>query len=103
MKEEFSPLELFKNTANSRFELLVENYQAFIDFKERNKKIYLIHTEVPGQLEGRGVSSALIEKTLTYIEQNGYKLIALCPAVVAFIRRHPEWKRLLDLEQTDIV
>ena len=103
MKEEFSPLKLAKNTANSRFELLVENQTAFIDYKERSKKIYLIHTEVPSALEGKGVSSALIEKTLTYIEQYGYKLVALCPAVVAFIRRHPEWKRLLDLEQSDIV
>ncbi|WP_134091529.1 GNAT family N-acetyltransferase [Olivibacter sp. XZL3] len=103
MKAEFSTLELTKNTANSRFELLVEDQQPFIEYKERNKKVYLIHTEVPKELEGKGVGAALIEKTLTYLDQNGYKLVALCPAVVAFIRRHPEWKRLLDLEQTDIV
>jgi len=103
MKDEFKPLQLKKNDTAHRFEIVVENQTAFIAFKELNQKIYLIHTEVPSALENRGIASAIIEKTLNYIEQHQYKLIALCPAVVAFIRRHPEWKRILDLEQTDVV
>jgi len=103
MKEEFSTLELRKNEADNRFELLVDHHKAFIDYKERNQKIYLIHTEVPEDAGGQGIGSALIEKTLQYMEKKGYKLIALCPAVVAYIRRHPEWKRILDLEQNDLL
>jgi len=103
MKEEFSILELKKNGTDNRFEMMVENQKAFIDYKERKQKIYLIHTEVPKNLEGQGVATALIEKTLQYLEDAGYKLVALCPAVVAFIRRHPEWKRILDLEQMDLI
>ncbi len=103
MKEEFISIPLNKNKEKNRFELVVDNQTSFIDYKERNQKIYLIHTEVPVQQEGKGISSALIEKTFQYIEANQYKLIALCPAVVAYIRRHPEWKRLLDLEQIDLI
>jgi predicted GNAT family acetyltransferase len=32
----------------------------------------LIHTESPEELAGRGVATALIEKTLAYIEENKY-------------------------------
>lgn len=103
MKEEFSSLELIKNETDARFEMIVEKQVAFIDYKEHNQKIFLVHTEVPSTLEGRGVAAALIEKTLQYIEKKGNKLVALCPAVVAFIRRHPEWKRILDLEQIDLI
>ncbi|GAA4808059.1 GNAT family N-acetyltransferase [Olivibacter ginsenosidimutans] len=103
MKEEFSALELIKNEVEGRFEMIVENQTAFVNYKERNQKIFLVHTQVPTALEGQGVASALIEKILQYMEENDYKLVALCPAVVAFIRRHPEWKRILDLEQLDLI
>ncbi|QNL48291.1 N-acetyltransferase [Olivibacter sp. SDN3] len=103
MKEEFKPLKLMKNEAKHRFEMEVDNLQTFIDYKERNDKIFLIHTEDPEELEGRGVATAIIEKALTHIEDKGYKLVALCPMVVAYIRRHPEWKRILALQQNDII
>jgi predicted GNAT family acetyltransferase len=51
---------------------------------------------VPPILEGKGVATAIIEKTLNYIEQNNLRLIPLCPMVVAYIKRHPEWKRIVD-------
>lgn len=103
MKEEFGTLTLKKNEADQRFEFIVGQQKAFIDYKERNQKIYLLHTEVPEELSGKGISSELVEKTLHYIEEKGYKLVALCPAVVAFIRRRPQWKRILDLAQSDLI
>lgn len=102
MKEESGILPLKKNEANQRFESTVGHQKVFIDYKERNQKIYLIHTEVPEELTGQGIQSALIEQTLHAIEEKGYKLVALCPAVVAFIRRRPQWKRIVDLEQNDL-
>lgn len=103
MKDEFNNLDLIKNEENDRFEMIVNGQASFIDYKERNGKIYLVHTEVPEELSGQGVASSLIEKTLHYIEEKGCKLVALCPMVVAYIRRHPEWKRILDLKQSDII
>ncbi len=96
MNEEYLALPLVKNEEEKRFELQVGEHTAFIDYKERDKKIWLIHTEAPEALRGKGAASALIEKTLSYIEENGYRLIALCPLVVAYLKRHPEWNRILD-------
>lgn len=96
MKEEFAGLELIKNEASHRFEMNVQSYAAIIEYRQVGDTITLIHTEVPPQLEGRGAATAIIEKTLHYIEQNHFKLIPLCPLVVAYIKRHPEWKRIVD-------
>lgn len=96
MKPEFENIPLVKNEETHRFEITFEDHKAFIDYKERPHTITLIHTEVEPQLEGKGAATAVIEKTLVYIEENSYKLIPLCPLVFAYIKRHPEWKRIVD-------
>lgn len=95
MKEEYQQLELVKNTTLSRFEMKVGENLALIEYKEFPGKIALIHTEVEPALEGKGAATAIIEKTLDYIEKNNLKLIPLCPLVVAYIKRHPEWNRIV--------
>lgn len=96
MKPEFENIPLIKNEEAHRFEITIEAHKAFIDYKERPEKITLIHTEVEPELEGKGAATAVIEKTLAYIEENGFKLVPLCPLVFAYIKRHPEWKRIVD-------
>lgn len=96
MNEEYIETPLIKNLEKKRFELKVGNYAAFIDYKEHKKKISLIHTETPEKLKGKGAATALIEKTLSYIEKHGYTLIPICPLVVSYLKRHPDWNRILD-------
>ncbi|ULQ56528.1 N-acetyltransferase [Flavihumibacter rivuli] len=96
MKEEFIELPFERNDKGERFEMKVGNELAFIEFKQKDEKVYLIHTEVTPGLEGRGAATAVIEKTLQYLEANHYRLIPLCPLVVAYLKRHPEWNILVD-------
>ena len=96
MKEEYKHLDLVKNETGNRFEMNVDGNTAIIEYKEYPGKIALLHTEVPPQLEGKGAATAIIEKTLDYIEKKNFKLIPLCPLLVAYIKRHPEWKRITD-------
>ena len=91
MKPEFEKLEVIKNNTNNRFELTVDNQIAFIDFKQEEATLKLIHTESPEELAGRGVATALIEKTLIYFKENNLVLVPLCPLVFAYLKRHPEW------------
>ncbi len=102
MKEEYVNLELIDNTARQRFEMDVDGNTAIIEYKRYPGKIALLHTEVPAQLEGKGAATAIIEKALAYIEENNLKLIPLCPLVVAYIKRHPDWKRIVDEGVTNI-
>lgn len=102
MKAEYIDLPLVKNETGHQFELTVEGHTAIIVYKESGSKIWLIHTEAPAELEGKGVATALIEKTLAYLEENHYTLVPLCPLVVAYLKRHPEWKRIVDPSVTNL-
>ncbi|SDL73758.1 GNAT family N-acetyltransferase [Chryseobacterium taihuense] len=96
MKPEFDNIPLVKNEDKKRFEIEVNGYFAFIDYKENSKQIALIRTESPKELAGTGAAAAVVEKTLEYIEKNGKKLLPYCPYVFAFIEKNPEWKRIVD-------
>lgn len=96
MNEELIPLQVVKNEKTVRFELNVDGFIAFIDYKQDDTVIKLIHTEVPDELGGRGVAAALVEKTLVYLEEHGNVLFPYCPYVFAYIKKHPVWKRIVD-------
>ena len=95
MKPELENIELVKNDAEKQFEMTVDGYKSFIQFNELSDRIALVHTEVPEELGGKGVGTALVEKTLNFIEKSGKKLMPYCPFVFAYIKRHPEWKRIV--------
>ena len=96
MKPEFENIPLHKNEDKKRFELEVNGHLAFIDYKETESYIALIHTESPAELAGTGAASAVVEKTLTYVKESGKKLLPYCPFVFAYIKKHPEWKAIVD-------
>jgi len=93
MKPEFENIPL--NKTDKQFEIEINGAKAFITYRETSETITLLHTEVEDALQGQGASTAIIEKTLTAIEESGKKLIPLCPLVVAYIKRHLEWKRIV--------
>ena len=95
MKEEFSNIALKKNETKKRFEIEIDGHYAFINYGEFGSQIALVHTEVPEALGSRGVAAALVEKTLIYLEEQGKSLLPFCPYVFAYIKKHPEWKRIV--------
>ena len=94
MKAEFENIPL--NKTDKRFEINVNGHFAFIDYREVGDKIALIHTEAEPELAGTGAAAAVVEKTLHYIVDNGKKLLPYCPYVFAYIKKNPEWKRIVD-------
>lgn len=96
MKEEFKNILLTKNDAKKRFEMEIDGHYAFINFNEIGNQIILVHTEVEPELAGTGAAAAVVEKTLTWIENEKKRLLPFCPYVFAYIKRHPEWKRIVD-------
>ncbi len=50
----------------------------------------LQHTEVPSSGRGQGVGEALIRAALAYARERGMRVMATCPYVQTWLRRHPE-------------
>ncbi|MFT3700966.1 MAG: GNAT family N-acetyltransferase [Agriterribacter sp.] len=96
MSDKYADIPLINNTETRRFEMLVEGAVSFIQYKQHAHTITLLHTEVPQALEGRGIAASLVEKTLHYLEDNHFKLISLCPYVTMYLKRHPEWNRIVE-------
>lgn len=53
------------------------------------------HTFVPESFRGEGVANQLIEAGLKFAETQKYQVIASCPAVAAYVRRHQQYQPLL--------
>jgi len=87
--------ELINNENDHRYEYHIEDFIAKIEYIRSGERIYLTHTEVPTELEGKGIASSLVKKVLADIQEKGLKLVPLCPFVNAYIRRHPEWDSIV--------
>jgi len=92
----FEHIPLVRNGEKRRFEIEVDGRLAFTNYGEFGNQIALVHTETDPELAGQGAASALIEKTLRYLEEEQLQLLPCCPFVFAFIQRHPDWKRIVN-------
>lgn len=89
---------LKNNELAKQFEWKIDGHLAKVeyDFSSDKKRIFLMHTEVPAALEGMGVASRLVQAVLELIGEKGWKLVPYCPYVKIYLKKHPEYKRLLD-------
>lgn len=94
----YNDIPLLNNKSQQQYELTVEGYRSFIDYEIKDNTIYLTHTEVPEELEGQGVAAEMVEKAFHDIEKRGLKLVPYCSYVGIYLKRHPEWNRLLNEE-----
>jgi predicted GNAT family acetyltransferase len=88
-----------KNAGTHRYELVVDGQVAFIDYKQKGEVVYLIHTEVPEALSGRGIAAELVEATLKHIDAHHEILVPRCPYVLSYLKKHPEWVSLLKKDE----
>lgn len=72
MKPIFKEIPLIKNESKRRFEIEIEGKYAFTNYGEFGNQIALVHIETDPELAGKGAGSALVEKTLHYLEDNNF-------------------------------
>jgi predicted GNAT family acetyltransferase len=84
------------NRAENRFEIEIHGKLSFIAYTPKDDQtLILTHTEVHPALEGSGVGTQLIKGMLEYIEKNNLKIIPSCSFVAAYLKRHPQYNRLI--------
>ena len=87
--------EVRDNKERHRFELAVDGRTAFSQYKLAPGTITFLHTEVPKELEGHGIGSKLARGVLEAARARGLKVVAKCPFIAAYIRKHAEFQDLL--------
>lgn len=82
------------NPARHRYELDVDGSLAFLDYRRSGDIVTLTHAEVPDDLRGGGVGSALVRGALELARAQGERIVPRCSFVLAYLRRHPEFDDL---------
>jgi predicted GNAT family acetyltransferase len=87
--------KLVVNEPLHHLELQIEGKIAFIEYKLVRKTLFLIHTEVLAELEGKGVGSAIVQKALQFAKDNNFQIVPICPFVQSYLERHKEWNEIV--------
>jgi predicted GNAT family acetyltransferase len=83
------------NAAAQRFEAIVDGMLCRADYRLHGDTMMLVHTEVPSQLEGRGIAAALVKAAFQHAADSGMDVLPVCSYVRSWVRRHPEVEPLL--------
>ncbi len=84
------------NPAELRYEILADDdLLGIIRYVKEPGTVVLVHTEIEPSLEGQGVGSRLVAGALADIRSRGLKLVPVCPFVLAYLKRHPEFDDLV--------
>jgi uncharacterized protein len=81
--------EVTDNQAASRFELRADGHLAQLVYRRNGKRLVLIHTETPPELEGRGIGGRLVAAALDRASREGLTVVPLCPFAHGWLQRHP--------------
>ena len=84
------------NPSELRYELLLDGHLVGeILYRLAPDAVVLLHTEVLPSLEGKGLGAQLVAGALDDIRARGLHVVAVCPFVRAYIRRHPDYADLV--------
>ena len=80
----------------SRYEIRLDGEVAgFVRYLRRPDRLDLVHTGVEPRYEGRGLAARLVAGVLDDVRAKGEHVVASCPYVAAYLKKHPEQADLL--------
>jgi len=89
-------LDIKHDKQQQQFTLDINGELAKVDYKIKENKMYLVHSEVPYNLRGQGIGKVLVEKTFEQLTKEGYKAAAICSYVKAVASRSDKWKDIIE-------
>jgi len=89
-------MKVIRQASANRFQVEVGAHVAYLEYTLAGDRIVLTHTLVPPELEGNGLGGKLAKAALDFARSQGLQVVAQCPFVAAYIRKHPEYQALLE-------
>jgi predicted GNAT family acetyltransferase len=84
-----------QKVVNGRFELECEGKTAYLEYNLAGNILQLVHTEVPPESRGLGLASELSRSALGWARENNVRVDVICPVVLSYIEKHPEYSDLV--------
>lgn len=94
MEIKLDALEVINNPAEKRFELWIDGQLSKLDYTTDNDTIVMTHVGVPNEFRGQGVAGVITKAALEYAKEKSLRVIPVCPYVLAYIRRNPQYLEL---------
>lgn len=96
MSSDLDNVKVSNNRQAQRYEVVVGDALAMIEYGRMDQSIVFTHTEVPPALEGRGIAQKMAQTALEDARDQHLLVVPLCPFVAKYMRRHPEYQDLID-------
>src|SRR5882724_5575746 len=84
-----------QRVTSGRFEIERDGEVAYLEYTLTDRVLGLIHSEVPEKLRGLGLAATLAETALQWARDNHRKVDVVCPLVLDYIAKHPEYSDLV--------
>jgi predicted GNAT family acetyltransferase len=82
---------------DNRYELRIDGKLAGLAaFLDHDGQRVFHHTEVDNAYRGHGLSTVLIEQALADAKASGMRIVAVCPAVAAYLGKHDGFADVTD-------
>ncbi|HUI88587.1 MAG TPA: GNAT family N-acetyltransferase [Anaerolineales bacterium] len=95
METRVEDLPVIHNQIEHRFEIWIDGDRSELDYRLQGDAVIMYHTGVPTPLEGRGIAGRLTRAALEFAEAESLRVVPLCSYVSAYIRRHPQYAKLV--------
>jgi predicted GNAT family acetyltransferase len=80
-----------------RYEVRTEaGLAGFARYQRRGGHVVFTHTEIDDAFEGQGLGGQLAKGALDDVRSRGLRVVAQCPFIAEWIRRHPDYADLVD-------
>ena len=86
-----------------RFKISVDGQKVgFTEYVDRDGQRIFTHTEVLDEFGGRGLATILVGEALQASRDAGLRIVAVCPMVADYAKKHPELDDVVDPVDSDI-
>ncbi|MQA03459.1 MAG: N-acetyltransferase [Streptosporangiales bacterium] len=68
----------------------------FTEYLDRDGQRIFYHTETDEAFAGRGLAGTLVTRALADTRDNGMRIVALCPFVAGYVRKHHDFDDSID-------
>jgi uncharacterized protein len=85
---EYENTEVIDETKNHRLVLARDGFEGELIYERRGTQLFLVHTEVPEELEGKGVGSLLVQAAVMWAEGECLTIVPWCPFARRWLQQH---------------